>query len=88
MQRIHGVVVKRGWLPRILGVTLRAIGRELVDVVIRVGGGIIISNMTTRTRIRSIRIARAVAAVAVVGNACMSAMQRINRVMVKAGRHP
>lgn len=56
--------------------------------MVGIGGCVIIALVTADTSVWRIRVARAVAAVAIVGNRCMCAKQWMNGVMVKACRNP
>ena len=66
----------------------RAIGRKAPGNVVRIGGLAKICSMTTRTGIGRIRIIPMVTGIAIICDGYMRPGERINRIVIKAGRRP
>ena len=88
-QRMNGIMVKAGRHPRILRMALRTVSRELSRNMVRIARVVIVRQVASRAGVWSVRVIPIdVTAVAIVGNARMRPMQRINGVMVEDGWFP
>ena len=80
------VMIETRGNPRVFRVAILTVGRELRSFVVRIGGSIVVGQVTANTGIGRVVVIAIMTGSAVVGNGGMRSVERIENVMVKAGR--
>lgn len=83
IQGVKSIVVKRSRRPGCFAVATGTIRGELSGCVIRVGRGRVVTVVAAVTGVGRIGIIPVVAGIAIIGNGCVRAIQRIKSVVVK-----